>query len=98
MKKSTVTVATLGLLAPITLQAQTVPAPSASIAAASTDNTTPAPTEDVIVTGTRQLGRTKQASPAPVDVISSKELAATGQQNVFDALNVLLPAFDLPPF
>ncbi len=53
--------------------------------------------EDVIVTGTRQLGRTKQESPAPVDVISAAELQRTGQENVFDALNTILPSFDLPP-
>ena len=53
--------------------------------------------EDVIVTGTRQQGRTKQASPAPVDVISSAELQKTGEQNVFDALNKVLPSLDLPP-
>jgi iron complex outermembrane receptor protein len=52
--------------------------------------------EDIIVTGTRQTGRTKAASPAPVDVISAADLAATGQQNVFDALNKILPSFDLP--
>ena len=54
--------------------------------------------EDIIVTGTRQQGRTKAESPAPVDVISATELERTGQQNVFDALNTLLPSLDLPPF
>ena len=54
--------------------------------------------EDVIVTGTRAQGRTKQEAPAPVDVISAAELARTGQQNVFDALNKVLPSVDLPPF
>ncbi len=54
--------------------------------------------EDIIVTGTRQQGRTKAESPAPVDVISAAELERTGQQNVFDALNTILPSFDLPPF
>ena len=53
--------------------------------------------EDVIVTGTRQQGRTRQTSTAPVDVISATELQNTGQQNVFDALTTLLPSLDLPP-
>ncbi len=53
--------------------------------------------EDVIVTGTRQQGRTKNESPAPVDVISAADLQATGEQNVFDALNKVLPSLDLPP-
>ncbi len=52
--------------------------------------------EDVIVTGTRQLGRTKQSSPAPVDVISGADLQRTGEQNVLDALNKLLPSLELP--
>jgi iron complex outermembrane receptor protein len=43
------------------------------------------------------LGRTKAQSPAPVDVISATELQATGEQNVFDALNKVLPSLDLPP-
>ncbi len=60
-----------------------------------TDSTQPLAI-DTIQTGTRQLGRTKQDSPAPIDVITAAQLAATGQQNVFDALNTLLPSFDLP--
>ncbi len=98
MKIRNVTIATLGLLAPAALQAQTAPAADATVAA-TTSTTEPAPhAEDVIVTGTRQQGRTKEQSPAPVDVISGKELAATGEQNVFDALNKVLPSFVLPPF
>jgi iron complex outermembrane receptor protein len=96
LKISTVTIATLGLLTPIAVQAQTAPAaPAATV----TDAAPPpaAPTEDVIVTGTRQQGRTRQNSPAPVDVISATELQATGEQNVFDALNKVLPSLDLPP-
>ncbi len=80
---------------PLAAQAQTAAPPDA--AAAVSASVTPAPAaEDVIVTGTRQLGRTKQASPAPVDVITQADLQRTGQQNVFDALNKLLPSFEIP--
>ncbi len=91
----------MALLAPLGAWAQTAPSPGAAPASATVSDTgqTPAaaPAEDVIVTGTRQLGRTKQQSPAPVDVISATELQATGEQNVFDALNKVLPSLDLPP-
>ncbi len=97
MKIKNVTMATLGLLAPMTLQAQTAPTADATISPTSPGAAEPH-AEDVIVTGTRQQGRTKESSPAPVDVISGKELAATGEQNVFDALNKVLPSFVLPPF
>jgi iron complex outermembrane receptor protein len=101
LKTSSATIATLGLLVPVSLQAQTassVPPPDPAVSALSSTATPPAPAEDVIVTGTRQQGRTKQESPAPVDVISGKELQATGQQNLFDALNKVLPSLDLPGF
>jgi iron complex outermembrane receptor protein len=78
-----------------TLVAQaTATAPAAAPPADAAPSAAP---EEVIVTGTRQAGRTRQESPAPVDVISAKELQATGEQNVFDALNKVLPSLDLPP-
>ena len=52
--------------------------------------------QDIIVTGTRQQGRTKQESPSPIDVISQADLQRTGQQNVLDALNALLPSLSFP--
>jgi iron complex outermembrane receptor protein len=99
MKNHLLATAALVALIPAALRAQTVPAPTApSISATDTAAAPAAPAEDIIVTGTRQLGRTRQSSPAPVDVISGAELTATGEQNVFDALNKVLPSFDLPPF
>ncbi len=98
MKIKNVTMATLGLLAPAALQAQTAPAPGATATVAASSTTPEYPhAEDVIVTGTRQQGRTKANSPAPVDVISASELQATGEQNVFNALDKVLPSIDLPP-
>jgi iron complex outermembrane receptor protein len=103
MLATAATAAALALLLPYVAGAQTVPqagiAPISGAAAVTDDPATPAaaPVEDVIVTGTRQQGRTKQQSPAPVDVISGAELQKTGEQNVFDALNKVLPSLDLPP-
>jgi iron complex outermembrane receptor protein len=98
LKIKNVTIATLGFLAPAALQAQTAPAtPTATIAADASTAPADPHAEDVIVTGTRQQGRTKANSPAPVDVISAAQLQSTGQQNVFDALSKVLPSIDLPP-
>ncbi len=67
-----------------------------ALAPAGLAQTEPDQIQDIIVTGTRQLGRTAQEAPAPVDVISAAELQATGQQNVLDALNRVLPSLSLP--
>jgi iron complex outermembrane receptor protein len=98
MKPSKISAAALVVLLPAALQAQTAPAPAApSLSSTDTNGQLGSSAEQVIVTGTRQLGRTKAQSPAPVDVISATDLQATGEQNVFDALNKVLPSLDLPP-
>jgi iron complex outermembrane receptor protein len=87
-------------LAPQLGHAQTPPTTVAppAVTTLPTDTTAEAASgEAIIVTGTRQTGRTKANSPAPVDVISAADLQATGEQNVFDALNKVLPSLDLPP-
>jgi iron complex outermembrane receptor protein len=91
------TVALSALVLPLAAQAQTTPTPALAATATDAAAAPAAAPEDVIVTGTRQLNRTKSNSATPVDVISAAELQKTGQQNVFDALNVILPSFDLPP-
>jgi iron complex outermembrane receptor protein len=98
------TVARLAFLLPVAAYAQTATTPQTATGTVPATTTTPAADatassaapEEVIVTGTRQQGRTKAESPAPVDVISAAALQATGEQNVFDALNKILPSFDLP--
>ena len=99
------TAARLAILLPIAAHAQTATTPqtatdttpaTTTVPAADTSASGAAP-EEVIVTGTRQLNRTKNDSPAPVDVISGAALQATGEQNVFDALAKVLPSLDLPP-
>ena len=101
MRFSLLTTAALSALLPAAALAQLAPTPGVSALGATQPSEANAPNlgapEDIIVTGTRQTGRTKADSTAPVDVISAVELQRTGQQNVFDALNTLLPSFDLPP-
>jgi len=104
--------AALALMLPSPLFAQSAPQGSspndpalvaqataaAPAAAAPADAAQGAAPEEVIVTGTRQFNRTKNDSLAPVDVISGAQLQATGEQNLFDALNKVLPSLDLPSF
>lgn len=52
--------------------------------------------ENVIVTGTRELGKKARDAIAPVDVVSSKQLARTGQPTLRDAMQLLLPSLTVP--
>lgn len=52
--------------------------------------------DGVIVTGVRGVRRTVADSPAPVDVISSQQLTATGKVGLKEVLNTLIPSFNLP--
>ena len=75
-----------------------------SVSSAYAAETEPAPTgsdsaeqvTDVIVTGSRTTGRTVQNSAAPVDVISGASLTNTGAGSTLEALNRLLPSFNVP--
>jgi iron complex outermembrane receptor protein len=92
------TTALLALVLPAAAFAQTATTattpPATAVAPDPGATTAPAAPEEIIVTGTRQLGRTKADSPAPVDVISGAALQQTGEQNVFDALNKVLPSLE----
>lgn len=48
--------------------------------------------DTVIVTGTRNAETKARNSATPIDVISSRELAATGKTNLLDALKTILPS------
>ncbi|MFZ6864174.1 TonB-dependent receptor plug domain-containing protein [Undibacterium sp. Ji67W] len=50
----------------------------------------------VIVTGTRSINRSVTDSEAPIDVLSNKDLQATGATDIGTALNRLLPSFNFP--
>ena len=97
MHKLIIALGIIELLAPAVVLGQTIP-PTTGQTTGLSGPATASASEEVIVTGTRQQGRTRQQSPAPIDVISAAELRQTGQQNVFDALNKILPSLDLPGF
>jgi iron complex outermembrane receptor protein len=50
----------------------------------------------IVVTGSRGQARTVTDSPTPIDVISGEDLTRTGKAGVFQALNTLVPSFNLP--
>lgn len=50
----------------------------------------------IVVTGSRGQARTVTDSPTPIDVISGADLTRTGKAGVFQALNTLVPSFNLP--
>jgi len=56
-----------------------------------------APGEAVVVTGTRDIGGKKaRDSISPVDIVSAKQLASTGQSTLRDAMALLLPSLTTP--
>jgi len=60
------------------------------------DTTSDNPLDTVVVIGNRGQARTLADSPAPVDVISSKQLLATGQGDLTRALSKVLPSLNQP--
>lgn len=56
----------------------------------------PAEVAEVVVTGTRGVARTVIKSPTPIDVLGSAELERTGRAGAFQALQTLVPSFNLP--
>jgi iron complex outermembrane receptor protein len=56
----------------------------------------PATLQTVVVTGTRAFDRTIANSLAPIDVLTPKELVATGAPDLTTALRALLPSFNFP--
>lgn len=52
--------------------------------------------DTVVVTGSRASGRTVGNSAAPIDVIGAQEIESTGASSLLEALNRLLPSFNLP--
>ncbi len=49
----------------------------------------------IIVTGTRQVARSATESLAPIDVLSAKDLQASGKQSVRDLLGTLVPSINV---
>jgi iron complex outermembrane receptor protein len=52
-----------------------------------------APTEEVIITGTRRTDRTVTDSASPIDIITSAELAAQPAANMLDEVKNVVPSF-----
>lgn len=50
--------------------------------------------EEVVVTGTRALGRTAEDLPVPVDVLTAQDMANTGETEVGRMLQRLAPSFN----
>jgi iron complex outermembrane recepter protein len=70
---------------------------------AAVDATAPASTEEdllqqVIVTGTRQIGIVAAESAAPIQIVAGDALLATGKSNLIDALAQLVPSFQAQAF
>jgi iron complex outermembrane receptor protein len=53
----------------------------------------PAPTADIIVTGTRTVGQQVAQSAAPIQLLNEEALAHVGQPNLNQALTQLVPSF-----
>ncbi|MEO8064928.1 MAG: TonB-dependent receptor, partial [Pseudomonadota bacterium] len=52
--------------------------------------------DEVVVTGTRAVGRTRLDSLAPVDVLSSSALQSTASTELAEALSTAAPSLDFP--
>jgi iron complex outermembrane receptor protein len=70
--------------------AQTATAPAADPAAA------PDTGDDIIVTGTRAVGRSRLDSASPVDVLSSAAIQRQGTTELGAALSAIAPSIDFP--
>ncbi len=85
----------------LALAASGARAQTATVAAADTAAATPADTSglaEVIVTGTRQSGVVAADSAAPIQIVSSEELLASGKADVMSALQNLVPSFVVQAF
>jgi iron complex outermembrane receptor protein len=69
---------------------------SASVPAAVSTPEEVAEVAEVVVTGVRGVARTVIKSPTPIDVLGSAELERTGRAGAFQALQTLVPSFNLP--
>ena len=98
MRRSPTLAALLAASSVLTLAPASAAAPQEGAAVGV--QTTPATAEpeatDVVVTGARGLPRTVTDSPTPIDVISAVELEKTGKPGLLQALNTLVPSFNVP--
>ncbi|AQS89468.1 hypothetical protein A0U93_11185 [Neoasaia chiangmaiensis] len=57
--------------------------------------TAPGAGEAIVVTGTRELGKKARDSISPIDVVSARQITATGQPTLRDALSLMLPSLTI---
>lgn len=84
MRRNPLTVALLGALAAAPAFAQTPPGEQTTVL------------DSVIVTGTRVADRTVAESTAPIDILTSEALTATGTPELATALSRALPSLNFP--
>jgi iron complex outermembrane receptor protein len=93
---------TLLITAPVLAQQPPVQLASADTAtatasASASDAASEAPGgEAIVVTGVRGHARTVADSPVPIDVISAKELQATGRTGLKEILGNIVPSLEMP--
>ena len=54
------------------------------------------PADSIVVTGSRAASRTAAESAAPIDLLSSESVEKANKANLLEALNALLPSYNLP--
>jgi iron complex outermembrane receptor protein len=92
-----VAVSTLALAVSTSAHAQVATAPAdATDAAATSTPDAPAEPTDIVVTGTRTVGRSRLDSAAPVDVLSAATLQRQGTTELASALAAVVPSIDFP--
>ncbi len=96
MKRDSANQAILASASILALSSLAFSAQAQTSAEASRPDQSVATVDEIIVTGTRATGRTVANSASPIDVISGDAVVNTGAPNVLEALNLLLPSFNLP--
>ncbi len=96
MKRNSANQAILASASILALSSLAFSAQAQTSAEASRPDQSVATVDEIIVTGTRATGRTVANSASPIDVISGDAVVNTGAPNVLEALNLLLPSFNLP--
>lgn len=79
----------------VAMVAAATPAPALAQARPATSSAAEAP-QEVVVTGTRVLGRTKLDTVSPVDVVSNQTLTRNGNTELSQALSTTLPSLNFP--
>ncbi|MDZ7667996.1 MAG: TonB-dependent receptor plug domain-containing protein [Gammaproteobacteria bacterium] len=85
----------LSLLVASLALAATGPSDAIAAAAQSENGARESVIEELVVTGTRRLGRTVADSPAPVDVLNASDLERQGASDMNDLLRATVPSYNV---